>query len=89
MNSPEALTGLFYGGGWKVLAAQCVGSAIVCTATFVSAMAMFGVLNLMNLLRVSKEGELEGLDIDQHGLSAYPEYQVTAWAAPVGVMSGG
>src|SRR5262249_2305921 len=37
--SPEALTGLFYGGGFKVLTAQCVGSLIVCSATFASAMA--------------------------------------------------
>src|SRR5437763_11278460 len=29
-----ALTGLFYGGGAKVLLAQCIGSGIVCGATF-------------------------------------------------------
>lgn len=81
-NSPEALTGLFYGGGAKVLLAQCVGSLVVCTATFASAMLMFGILNAMNLLRVSKEGEIKGLDIDQHGLPAYPEYQVAPWASP-------
>ena len=62
----------------KVLAAQCVGSVIVCTATFASAMAMFAALNAFGLLRVSKEGELVGLDIDQHGISAYPEYVISA-----------
>ena len=41
-------------------------------------MAMFGALNAVGLLRVSKEGELQGLDIDQHGISAYPEYVTTA-----------
>ncbi len=75
--SPESLTGLFYGGGTKVLMAQCVGSLVVCTATFVSAMIMFKALNAVNLLRVSKEGEQIGLDIDQHGITAYPEYQIT------------
>ncbi len=40
-KSADALTGLFYGGGLEVLEAQCIGSAIVCTATFVSAMVMF------------------------------------------------
>jgi Amt family ammonium transporter len=79
-KSPEALTGLLYGGGTKVLMAQCVGSLIVCGATFVSAMLMFGVLNAMGVLRVSREGEAEGLDIDQHGISAYPEYQIAPWA---------
>ena len=71
-GSPEALTGLFYGGGTSVLIAQIVGSLIVCTATFVSAMAMFGALNAVNLLRVSKAGEEAGLDVDQHGIEAYP-----------------
>ena len=77
-NSPDALTGLFYGGGLSVFAAQCVGSVIVCTATFASAMAMFAALNAFGLLRVSREGELVGLDVDQHGISAYPEYVISA-----------
>ncbi len=59
-KSPDALTGLFYGGGTQVLAAQFVGSVIVCVATFASAMAMFAALNAVGLLRVSKEGELDG-----------------------------
>jgi ammonium transporter, Amt family len=76
-KSPDALTGLFYGGGWTVLKAQCIGSAIVCTATFATAMAMFAALKAVNLLRVSPEGELEGFDLDQHGASAYPEYVIS------------
>jgi Amt family ammonium transporter len=80
-NSPEALTGLFYGGGAKVLMAQMVGSAIICTATFVSAMAMFWALNAVSLLRVSKAGELVGLDVDQHGITAYPEHVISDAAA--------
>ena len=36
--------------------------------------AMFAALNALNLLRVSKAGEIEGLDLDQHGITAYPEY---------------
>jgi Amt family ammonium transporter len=73
-KSPDALPGLFYGGGMKVLEAQFIGSLIVCAATFASAMAMFAALNAFGILRGSKEGELVGLDIDQHGISAYPEY---------------
>ncbi len=76
-KSPEALTGLLYGGGIKVLAAQFIGSLIVCTATFASAMAMFAALNAAGLLRVSREGELMGLDLDQHGISAYPQAELT------------
>jgi Amt family ammonium transporter len=80
-KSPAALTGLFYGGGWTVLGAQCVGSLVVCSATFISSMIMFKVLNAVGILRVSRKGELEGLDIDQHGISAYPEYVITSLGA--------
>ena len=27
-------------------------------------------------LRVSREGELEGLDVHEHGMMAYPEYVI-------------
>ncbi len=84
-GTSAALTGLFYGGGMQVLKAQLVGSVIVCSATFVSAMVMFGVLNVLGLLRVSKDGELEGLDLNQHGISAYPEYVISALTAPHGM----
>lgn len=80
-----ALTGLFYGGGLKVLEAQAIGSAIVCVSTFACAMAVFGALNLVKLLRVSRDGEQEGLDLHEHGISAYPEYVIAASAAPGGM----
>jgi ammonium transporter, Amt family len=79
-HSPEALTGLFYGGGSSVFLAQCIGSLIVCSATFVSAMAMFAALNAFGLLRVSHDGEVMGLDVDQHGITAYPEYVISSTA---------
>jgi Amt family ammonium transporter len=76
-NSPQALTGLFYGGGLAVLKAQAIGSVIVCSATFAAAMVMFKALNAVNLLRVSKAGEIEGFDLDQHGAAAYPEFVIS------------
>src|SRR4029079_19651274 len=81
----EALTGLFYGGGAKVLIAQCIGSGVVVVSTFVVAMVMFSVLNTMKLLRISEAGEIEGMDIHEHGISAYPEYVISASAAPGGM----
>lgn len=80
-HSKDALTGLFYGGGWAVLKAQCIGSFIVCSATFASAMAMFAALNALGLLRVTTDDETEGLDLSQHGNTAYPEYVVSALGA--------
>jgi Amt family ammonium transporter len=84
-TSNPALTGLFYGGGTKVLIAQCIGSFTICAATFAIAMLVFMVLNMMGLLRISKEGEIEGMDLHEHGMPAYPEYVVAPWAAPSGV----
>jgi Amt family ammonium transporter len=80
-KSPDALTGLFYGGGLAVLKAQCIGSLIVCAATFASAMAMFKALDAIKLLRVSEQGELEGFDLDQHGAAAYPEFVISTLTA--------
>jgi ammonium transporter, Amt family len=80
-----ALTGLFYGGGFKVLEAQAIGVFCIHGATFAVALIMFGVLNSFKRLRITKEGELEGLDLHEHGASAYPEYVISALTAPRGM----
>jgi Amt family ammonium transporter len=87
-KSPDALTGLFYGGGWAVLKAQCIGSFIVCSATFAAAMVMFKALDAVKVLRVSAQGELEGFDLDQHGASAYPEFVISTLTASHAVSGG-
>jgi ammonium transporter, Amt family len=79
------LKGLFYGGGWQVFGAQCIGSAIITGATFAVAMVLMLVVNATGTLRVSEAGELQGLDLHEHGISAYPEYQISPWAAPAGM----
>jgi ammonium transporter, Amt family len=79
------LTGLFYGGGFTVLAAQAIGSLIVTTATFAAAMAVMYIIKAVKLLRVSGEGEAYGLDLHEHGISAYPEYVISAVARPSGM----
>src|SRR5437667_4942936 len=45
-DNSAPLTGLFYGGGFTVLAAQMIGSAIVTSATFSVAMAVMYLVNL-------------------------------------------
>jgi Amt family ammonium transporter len=84
-DSSTLLTGLFYGGGWKVFAAQAIGSAIITGATFGVTMVVMLAVNATGTLRVSKEGEMEGLDLHEHGISAYPEFVISALAAPGGM----
>ena len=81
-DNSAPLTGLFYGGGFTVLAAQAIGSLIVTVATFSVAFAVMYVVNAMGLLRVSPEGESLGLDIHEHGISAYPEYVISSTGSP-------
>ena len=44
------------------------------------------VVNAMGLLRVSAEGETHGLDLHEHGISAYPEYVISAIGKPAAVV---
>ena len=83
-DNASPLTGLFYGGGFQVLAAQAIGSAIITSATFVVTLAMMYAINAFGILRVSQEGEIMGLDLHEHGIPAYPEYVLHAAAAPQG-----
>jgi Amt family ammonium transporter len=73
-NSAGAVvTGLFYGGGTAQLIGQAIGSACIGGGAFVVSMAIMYAVKATRTLRVSKEGELEGLDLHEHGGSAYPE----------------
>jgi Amt family ammonium transporter len=70
-----AFKGLFWGGGGRVLLAQFIGSLVMCVATFAIAMAMFYLVKLTRTLRVSEAGEIEGIDLHEHGSPAYhPEF---------------
>ncbi len=83
------LAGLFYGGGWTLLKAQVIGNFIITVSTFAIALALMYAVKATGTLRVSREGELEGLDLHEHGLPAYPEYLLTAAATPGGMSGGG
>ena len=75
-SAPLLVKGLLYGGGMQVLTAQFVGSAIVTLSAFSLGMALMAAVNLTGTLRVSAEGELEGIDVHEHGIPAYPEYVI-------------
>jgi len=86
-DNSAPLTGLFYGGGLTVLKAQLIGSAIITVSTFVAAMVVMYAINAIKLLRVSAEGEAYGLDLHEHGISAYPEYVISSVARPIGMVA--
>ena len=81
-DNSAPLKGLFYGGGTQILVAQLIGSAITCASVFAVSMVMFFILNKFGILRISREGELEGLDLHEHGISAYPEYVISSIVTP-------
>jgi Amt family ammonium transporter len=85
-DNSAPLKGLFYGGGTTVLFAQIIGSLTITVATFVVALTVMYAINAFKLLRVSAEGEIEGLDIHEHGISAYPEYLISAAGRPAGML---
>ncbi|CAI5504677.1 unnamed protein product [Closterium sp. Naga37s-1] len=63
--------GLFYGGGGKLLACQCL--EIICIFAWVSVLmgALFFILHSLNLLRVPPDEEIAGMDLTKHGGSAF------------------
>ena len=66
-----AVKGLFWGGGLAQLWAQIWGNLAIGGVAFVVMGAVFLAINAFGLLRVSAEGEQEGIDIHEHGSPAY------------------
>ena len=85
-DNSAPLTGVFYHGGFTLLKAQMIGNITITLATFGVSLALMYVVNAMGLLRVSREGELHGLDLHEHGISAYPEYVITTLGSPAGLL---
>ncbi len=68
--------GLFYGGGFKLLGAQLTAVVTVGLFVFITAIAIWAILKAIIGIRVSREEELRGLDIGEHGNEAYAGFQV-------------
>lgn len=63
--------GLLYGGGTALLAVQALGVFAVSCWGFASTFALFSILKATVGIRVTVEEEAEGLDISEHGMTAY------------------
>ena len=53
---------------------QLVGAATIFVWVFVASLIVWGILKVIMGLRVSEESEYEGVDIEECGMEAYPEF---------------
>ena len=71
-----AINGLFFGGGLSQFMIQLIGVVSVFIWVFGVALILFGIIKVTVGLRVSKEEELKGLDIGEHGMESYSGFQI-------------
>ena len=73
------MKGLFTGGGFKLLGIQALGMITVMAWVAVTMTALFLILKKTVGLRASREEEILGLDITEHGLvSSYADFMPSA-----------
>ncbi|MCS7072685.1 MAG: ammonium transporter, partial [Anaerolinea sp.] len=74
--------GLLHGGGADQLVTQIIGIVAVAAFSIIASAIIFLALKAIGWLRATREGELLGLDIYEHGQVAYPEF-TTSPSEPV------
>jgi Amt family ammonium transporter len=70
--------GLFYGGGALQLGIQTLGVFAVVAFILVTMGVVFKLIDATIGLRVSRDEELRGLDIGEHGMESYTGFQIFA-----------
>ena len=68
--------GLLFGGGAGLLVTQAIGVATVGAFVVVASLVVWALLRATLGIRVSADEEREGLDVGEHGITAYPEFHV-------------
>ena len=68
--------GLFVNGGLEQLGVQALGSAATSVFILVTMGGLFWLINKTIGLRVSRDEELKGLDIGEHGIESYAGFQI-------------
>lgn len=68
--------GLLYGGGVDLLLIQLLGALSVGVWAFVMGFIAFKIADRLIGLRVSREVELKGLDLTEHGTDVYSGFQI-------------
>jgi len=77
-DTTTVISGLLYGGGISQLSTQFIGSLVTVVATLVVSIVLMYAVKATGTLRVSAEGEIQGLDIHEHGMPAYPEFVISS-----------
>mgnify|MGYP000154624549 CR=1 FL=1 len=80
VSGPEA--GLFAGGGLGPFFVQLTGVLAVGAYTLLVSLAAWGILKATMGIRVSAEEESDGLDLGEHGMTAYPDFVLQAGGLP-------
>ncbi|MBN1910704.1 MAG: ammonium transporter [Pirellulales bacterium] len=76
-------TGLLAGGGASLLGIQAIGVAAAFLWAFPASFGIFYLIKSTVGLRVSEREEIEGLDLTEHGIYAYPPGFVTGAPIPI------
>ncbi|MFH1836897.1 MAG: ammonium transporter [Candidatus Omnitrophota bacterium] len=71
-----ANNGLLHGGGFTQLGIQCLGAVSVVAFVALAMTIVFKTINQTMGLRVSRDEELKGIDISEHGMEAYAGFQI-------------
>ncbi len=69
-------SGLFYGHGFAQLGTQIIGVLAAFAWAFGLGLVLFLAVKYSIGLRVSREDEVKGLDITEHGMEAYDSFQI-------------
>jgi Amt family ammonium transporter len=70
------LSGLFYGGGFKLVLNQLMGMLAIILFVTAAMWIIFKSIDVLIGLRVSQTHELGGLDINEHGMESYSGFQI-------------
>ncbi len=74
----DSESGVFFGGGYGLLGAQVVGVLAVLVWCLATGFILFYGIKVVTGLRVSEDEEMAGLDYEEHGASAYPDFNVSS-----------
>jgi len=88
VTSLSTVNGLFFGGGFSLLGVEIIGIIAVGAFVFVSSALVWLLLKKTVGIRVSLAEEIQGLDVGEHGNSAYPDFAIVAPILDTGIENG-